>query len=131
MTRFLRSALAAILVLVALAYAAPTPAAAATWIQVWDRGDAVGTTCFPNGNTDRPTLNPVGTCGNWGNRISSMRIKMPSIECVRFWTGPNYTGSSVTWRGTTDYLWVLGYPWNNNIESIQYGFNSSSGCYGF
>jgi hypothetical protein len=55
---------------------------------------AQGPMCFEI-HGDRQGLTNVNLCGNWDNRINSLKVNIQSGHCFRFYTGQGYTGTVV------------------------------------
>lgn len=92
-----------------------------------------GAMCFEI-HSDRQSLTNVNSCGNWDNRINSLRVNIQTGHCYRFYTGQGYTGTAIlTVYGPASFggaVYNFSSAYDNTISSWHNGVTTrlSSGA---
>ncbi len=121
--------------LLALSIAQPTAANTGDYVNIATSDNFTGAYCLQIAG-DRQSLTNVNGCGNWDNRINSLRVNIPDAAidgCFRFFTGQGYTGTvvlTVYGPASLNSLYNFSSAYDNTISSWYNGHTTrlSSGA---
>ncbi len=134
MTSKLKAVLAGLLLAVSVAVPAAANHNTNDSVSIATSDNWTGAMCFEI-HGDRQSLTNVNLCGNWDNRINSLRVNIQDGHCYRFYTGQGYSGTVVlTVYGPATFsggLYNFSSAYDNTISSWYNGVRTrtSSGAY--